>query len=71
MSEVMVYRRDGNDRKILTFDIEKIRVGEIEDPSLVNDDVVVVARSPGRVALRDSLLGDIINILNPLNYLPR
>ena len=34
-------------------------------------DVVVVARSPGRVALRDSLLGDIINILNPLNYLPR
>ena len=71
MSEVTVYRRDGNDRKILTFDIEKIRVGEIVDPSLVNDDVVVVARSPGRVALRDSLLGDIINILNPLNYLPR
>ena len=71
MTEVMVYRRDGNDKKIMTFDIEKIRVGEMEDPSLVNEDVVVVKRSPGRVALRDSILGDIINIFNPLNYLPR
>ena len=53
-----------------TFDVDKIRAGEAEDPSLVNDDVIVVKRSPGRVAIRDSLLGDIINIFNPFNYFP-
>jgi polysaccharide export outer membrane protein len=31
--------------------------GEAEDPSIVNDDVIVVKRSPGRVAIRDSLFG--------------
>ena len=54
-----------------TYDLDKIRAGEVEDPSLVNEDVVVVKRSPGRVALRDSFFGDLINILNPFNYLPR
>jgi hypothetical protein len=54
-----------------TYDLDKIRAGEAEDPSIVNDDVIVVKRSPGRVALRDSLFGDIVNLLNPFNYLPR
>ena len=71
LHEVMVYRREGADRKILTYDLDKIRAGEAEDPSIVNDDVIVVKRAPGRVAIRDSLLGDIINIFNPFNYLPR
>lgn len=69
LHEVMVYRREGADKKTYTYDLDKIRTGELEDPSLVNEDVVVVKRAPGRVALRDSLLGDIINILNPFNYL--
>lgn len=71
LAEVKVYRREGNEKKILTFDLEKIRAGELEDPSLVNEDIVIVKRAPGRVALRDSILGDIIGIFNPFNYLPR
>ncbi len=71
LHEVLVYRREGVERKMYTFDLDKIRAGEAEDPSIVNDDVIVVKRSPGRVAIRDSILGDIINIFNPFNYLPR
>ncbi|MFO1316211.1 MAG: polysaccharide biosynthesis/export family protein [Burkholderiales bacterium] len=71
LSEVKVYRREGGEKKILTYDLEKIRAGELEDPSLVNEDIVVVKRNPGRVALRDSILGDVIGIFNPFNYLPR
>jgi polysaccharide biosynthesis/export protein len=71
LNEVMVYRRDGNDKKVMTFDLIKIRAGEIEDPSLVNEDIIVVKRDQGRVVLRDSIVGDVINIVNPFNYLPR
>jgi polysaccharide export outer membrane protein len=71
LSEVMVFRVEGGVKKTYTFDLTKIRAGEAEDPSLVNEDIVVVKQSAGRVALRDSLFGDFINILNPLNYLPR
>jgi polysaccharide biosynthesis/export protein len=71
LHQVMVYRREGGEKKVHTYDLDKIRAGEVEDPSLVNEDIVVVNRAPGRVALRDSFFGDLINILNPLNYLPR
>lgn len=71
LHEVMVYRREGGDKKMLTYDLIKIRAGEVEDPSLVNEDIVVVKRDLGRVVLRDSIVGDVINIINPLNYLPR
>ncbi len=69
LHEVLVYRREGADKKMYTYDLDKIRAGEAEDPSIVNDDVIVVKRSPGRVAVRDSFLGDLINILNPFNYI--
>jgi polysaccharide export outer membrane protein len=71
LNEVMVFRVEGGEKKIYTYNMEKIRAGEAEDPSLVNDDLVVVKRSPNRVTLRDSFFGDLINILNPFNYLPR
>jgi polysaccharide export outer membrane protein len=71
LHEVLVYRREGGEKKIYTYDLDKIRAGEAEDPSIVNDDVIVIKRAPGRVALRDSFLGDLINVLNPFNYLPR
>jgi len=71
LSEVMVYRREGTDKKVLTYDLVKIRAGEVEDPTLVNEDIIVVKRDQGRVVLRDSIVGDVINIVNPLNYLPR
>ena len=62
-------QREGAEKKIYTYDLDKIRAGELEDPSLVNEDVIVVKRAAGRVALRDSLFGDLINIINPLNYM--
>ena len=48
-----------------------IRGGELEDPKLVSEDIVVVKRQESRVVLRDSVIGDVINIVNPFNYLPR
>jgi polysaccharide export outer membrane protein len=71
LHEVLVYRREGGEKKIYTYDLDKIRAGEAEDPAIVNDDVIVIKRAPGRVAIRDSFLGDLINVLNPFNYLPR
>jgi len=71
LHQVLVYRREGGEKKVYTYDLDQIRAGEAEDPSIVNDDVIVIKRSPGRVAIRDSFLGDLINILNPFNYLPR
>ena len=68
LHEVMVYRREGGEKKIYKYDLVKIRAGETEDPSLVNDDVVVVKRAADRVVLRDSLLGDIFNLFNPFTY---
>jgi len=71
LHEVLVYRREGGEKKIYTYDLDKIRSGESEDPTIVNDDIIVVKRNPSRVAVRDSFLGDLINIFNPFNYLPR
>ncbi len=45
MKEVKVYRVESGQKKALTYDVIKIRSGELEDPLLSNDDVVVVQRS--------------------------
>jgi polysaccharide export outer membrane protein len=71
MKEVMVYRVEAGQKKAMTYDVIKIRSGEVEDPLLSNDDVVVVKRSSDRVAVRDSFFGDLIGIFNPFNYLPK
>jgi polysaccharide export outer membrane protein len=71
LHEVLVYRREGGEKKVYTYDLDKIRAGEAEDPTIVNDDIIVVKRNPNRVAVRDSFLGDLINIFNPFNYLQR
>lgn len=71
LREVLVYRREGGEKKMYSYDLDKIRAGEAEDPTIVNDDIIVVKRNPNRVAVRDSFFGDLINIINPFNYLPR
>lgn len=71
MNEVMVYRVESGQKRTLIYDVIKIRGGEAEDPLLSNDDVVVVRRSPDRVAVRDSFFGDLLNLVNPFNYVPR
>jgi polysaccharide export outer membrane protein len=69
MNEVMLFRTERGEKKTQRFDVIKIRAGESDDPVLANDDVVVVKRSPGRVAFKDSLFRDVLDAINPLNYL--
>ncbi|HYC36828.1 MAG TPA: polysaccharide biosynthesis/export family protein [Usitatibacter sp.] len=69
MSEVMLFRADASGKRVSsTFDVEKIRRGELEDPVVVNDDLIVVNRSKSRTALRDSLFRDVIDTVNPLRW---
>lgn len=70
LSNVKLFRtlRSG-EREALSFDVDKIRIGEAADPLIANDDLIVVGRSKARTALRDSLFGDIMGIFNPLGYM--
>jgi len=53
----------------MTFDLDKIGNGEMADPDILADDVIVVSRDPARTAMRDSLFSDILTMLNPFSYL--
>jgi polysaccharide export outer membrane protein len=69
MQEVMLFRVDANgNRQSRVFDVEQIRDGKADDPAVLNDDVVVVKRSPKREALKDSIFRDILDTLNPLKW---
>jgi polysaccharide biosynthesis/export protein len=70
VSEVMMFRVDNaNKRSTLTFDVEKIRAGQLIDPLVQNDDLIVVRRSKARTALKDSLFRDILDAINPIPLL--
>ena len=71
MSDVVLFRMEENERRTIKFDVTKIRAAEAPDPILQPGDLIVVNRSAARVAIRDSLLGDIIGIFNPFNYITR
>ena len=47
------------------------RRGELEDPTVVNDDVIVVNRSRTRIILKDSVLRDVLDAVNPFSPLAR
>lgn len=49
------------------YDVNKIRLGEVPDPIMQGDDILVVNRNPTRVGLRDSVFSDILNTLNPFS----
>ncbi|MGM9424843.1 polysaccharide biosynthesis/export family protein [Hydrogenophaga sp. MI9] len=68
LNDIMLYRQfpDGK-RASFKFDLEKVRAGEVEDPDVRADDVIVVKRDPRRAGLRDSLFRDIIDTLNPFS----
>ena len=70
LENVMIYRT-GPDGKLdsQTFDLDRVRSGEIPDPLVLPEDVIVVQRKPVRVLLRDSAVSDFINLLNPFNYM--
>jgi len=66
MSEVMLFRTDGQGQRVtLVYDVERIRKGELSDPPVVNEDLIVVKRSPTRVFLKDSVVSDFFEAINP------
>lgn len=68
LREIMLYRYGANgQREVQTFDLEKVRAGEVMDPEVLADDVIVVKRNPNRTALRDSIFRDIIDTINPFS----
>lgn len=72
LSAVTLMRPDGSGgTKKLTFDVEKIREGKIEDPALKGDDMIVVQRDSSRRILKDSLFRDILDSVNPFSVFAR
>jgi len=70
LTAVKIFRMlPSGEQQTLTFDVEKIRTGEAEDPRIMNDDLIVVNRSRTRTALRDSLFSDILSVFNPFVFL--
>lgn len=70
LSQIMVFRiaQDGV-KTTQTYNLETIRSGEMSDPLVLADDVIVVKRDPARAALRDSLFRDVIDSINPFSVL--
>ena len=70
LTNVKLFRvKPTGDSETFTYDMDKIRLGDQPDPFIVNDDVIVIARSKARAALKDSLLGDLLGIFNPFSVL--
>ena len=70
LSDIMVFRvaQDGA-KTTQTHDLDKIRAGELPDPFILAEDIIVVKRNPIRAALRDSLFRDVIDSINPFSAL--
>ena len=69
MNEVLLFRNDASGKRLVqVYDVERIRKGEIDDPTVVNDDVIVVNRSKTRVMLKDSTFRDVLDTLNPARW---
>ncbi|MFO1352891.1 MAG: polysaccharide biosynthesis/export family protein [Gammaproteobacteria bacterium] len=64
--DIKLFRGGAQGQKTMfSFDLGKIRKGEMQDPVLQGNDVVVVNKSGSREFLRDSLFRDTIDLLNP------
>jgi hypothetical protein len=66
----MLFRQENGERQVATFDVEKIQAGQQPDPPIRGDDLIVVQRDPTRAMFTDSLLRDIVDTVNPFNYIP-
>jgi polysaccharide biosynthesis/export protein len=69
-SQVMLFRQENGARQVATFDVEKIQAGEQPDPPIRGDDLIVVQRDATRAVFTDSILRDIVDVVNPFNYIP-
>jgi polysaccharide export outer membrane protein len=71
-SQVMLFRQGENgERQVANFDVEKIQAGESPDPPSRGDDLIVVQRDATRAMFTDSLFRDVVNVFNPLSYIPK
>jgi polysaccharide export outer membrane protein len=71
-SEVMLFRvNEKGERQVATFDVDKIRAGKSDDPTIKGDDLVVVQRDANRRVLKDSLFRDILDSINPFSIFAR
>lgn len=69
-SQVMLYRlTEQKERQVSVYDVEKIRAGKAEDPTIQGDDLIVVQRDSTRVLLKDSVFRDVIDSINPFSFL--
>ena len=69
MTEVMLFRADtAGKRETLVYDVDRIRSWQVEDPVVVNEDLIVVKRSKARTILKDSIVRDIIDTVNPFRW---
>jgi polysaccharide export outer membrane protein len=69
-SQVMIYRvNDQKVRESFVYDVEKIRAGKADDPAIKGDDLIVVQRDSTRAVLKDSLLRDVLDSINPFSVL--
>lgn len=64
VSEVMLFRvQPAVGSVTFKYDVEKIRAGDMPDPLILNDDLLVVKRSKTRVALKDSVFRDLLDAI--------
>jgi polysaccharide export outer membrane protein len=71
-SKVMLFRQGENgQRQVATFDVDRIRSGADADPLVRGDDLVVVQRDSARALLKDSILRDVIDSVNPFSVFSR
>jgi polysaccharide biosynthesis/export protein len=72
MEDVLLFRSNGAEpQQVFKYDVRKIRNGELEDPMLKGDDLVVVNRSGARELLKDSVLRDVLDFINPFSILSK
>ena len=71
-SEVMLFRVNENRvREVAVFDVNKIRSGANDDPVIKGDDLIVVQRDSTRTLLKDSVLRDVLDSINPFSVFSR
>jgi polysaccharide export outer membrane protein len=69
-TEVKLFRQgEKGQRQVATFDVERIRAGKDEDPSIRGDDLIVVQRDSARALLKDSIFRDVVDSINPFSVL--
>ena len=71
-TQVKLFRQAGQgERQVATFDVERIRAGQDEDPAIRGDDLIVVQRDSARALLKDSILRDVVDSINPFSVFSR